>query len=610
MDKCIIADGLVVRHVQSRAEVVPTNELDQHRVSEYELLPGIWELPLAQATFRLRGIGGQIKLERQLESSGKTYEIPWAWDLSFGYVVVGDRWIPFDSDVVGTQSCKIKSLEIADFANISLPEYLAVLRLHSSGVIKVELEESAIEAARNSGKFVTLPKFQFKPYDYQRRGIEWLVSLHSSGIGGILADGMGLGKTIQLIGLIDAVLESDNDARVLVVVPGSLIVNWCAELIKFSNYADSAQIHHGAQRSNDPRFIASKRIVVATYDTVFQDSWLFASLEFSLVVCDEAHRLRNPTSKKREAIASLNAKSKILATGTPFNNHLLDLWSLTEIVAPGVLGDLQDFESIVANTPADAAIIANRMLPLILRRTSDDANLQLPEQVSSRVVFVLSEDEAEEYMQIKRGEHPCAFGAKGLGTISPRRQFCAHPSSLSDSPNPFRGAKIEYLLDKLEEIWETNEKAIIFVAGFTKPLDLVAAAVAQKFGGPNVYQLDGRTEQLARGAIVHRFSEHQNSAALIMNTDVGGEGLNITAANHVFHVSPAWNPAKIDQATFRVSRPGQTKTTFIYEFIYDQTIESTMIDLVDAKKEISDAALLAAEIEGSEKRSTLQLNGE
>jgi SNF2 family DNA or RNA helicase len=201
----------------------------------------------------------------------------------------------------------------------------------------------------------------------------------------------------------------------------------------------------------------------------------------------------------------------------------------------------------------------------------------------------------DEYKEIERGESQIAFGKKGLGTVPARRQFCAHPGSYLEESVPNLGAKATYLLNEIELILTVKEKAVVFVADFNRPLDLYLELVTNEFQDLWTGTIDGRTPLDFRFHTLEEFNTQPGSAVLFINPQVGGQGLDIVSANHVFHMNPAWNPAKTDQATFRVTRPGQTRKTYSHHLFFVDSIEEHIEELVRDKREVSEAALEIAE---------------
>jgi SNF2 family DNA or RNA helicase len=298
-------------------------------------------------------------------------------------------------------------------------------------------------------------------------------------------------------------------------------------------------------------------------------------------------------------VEQVPAKTKVLITGTPIQNYLLDLWSLMDLVEPGLLGKLEYFEDLTKSSPSEAAALGIQASPFILRRLGVDVQLQMPESFFTVIPIPFTDEDQTIYSDLKAGNHVLTLGKKGMALLPALRIFSAHTGSIEN--NAARGNKSEYLVTELRKVAEAGEKALIFVDEFDAPVDLYQELVSSVQPGCFVKSIDGRTNQQLRFPIVEAFSNVQGFAALVIKPSVGGEGLNITCANHVFHMNPAWNPAKVEQATFRVLRPGQRRTTFVHQVFYTGSIEESMMNLLQQKKEISISALEQAEAEGDNK---------
>jgi SNF2 family DNA or RNA helicase len=444
-------------------------------------------------------------------------------------------------------------------------------------------------------------------WDYQRSGFSWLMRLWRNGLGGILGDEMGVGKTLQLLATACKVAEIDISKPALVVVPGNLLLKWCKDFVEFfPQFASQVYVHHGGSRLRSEDDIANQRIILTTYGTLVADEGLFCNVEFSVVCCDESHELKDPRTLKTKALRSLKSKSKFLATGTPIQNNLLDYWSLITLIAPewaegSSLATAEAFE----NTPEEARNLMEVTKHRILRRTQEQVQLTLPEGVEVVVPLELPSELASDYNQIVGGLEQNEPNFAMSGHLQTRRQFCAHPGAFLEFDEPLLGPKTSYLLDEIEKIIAIKEKAVVFIADFNRPLDLYMMAVRNEFSGIWTGCIDGRIPMEARHVVLNEFTSFEGSAVIFVSPAVGGQGLDMVAANHVFHMNPSWNPAKTDQATFRVTRPGQTKETVIHHLYYINTIEERMHDLVSQKREISEAALEIAEAEAQVHENSL-----
>jgi SNF2 family DNA or RNA helicase len=231
----------------------------------------------------------------------------------------------------------------------------------------------------------------------------------------------------------------------------------------------------------------------------------------------------------------------------------------------------------------------------ILRRTQEQVGIELPEGIETYVPLALPEDLQSEYEDLKHGVSPYSPPLLGLGAFPKLRQFSAHPRSVMGEAQTQLSPKETFLLDELDQVSLAGEKAVVFVADFNDPLDLYLSLVKFEYRNAWVGVIDGRTDLDIRHAMLSRFTEFEGFAVLLVNPQVGGQGLDMVAANHVLHMNPSWNPAKTDQATFRVTRPGQTRRTTTHHLYYVNTIEESIMNLVLSKRELSDAALEEAE---------------
>ncbi len=468
-------------------------------------------------------------------------------------------------------------------------------RLASTSDLEVEISPRVIESLNIKPSHGPEVETSKPLWDYQIVGLAWMHRLWSLGLGGILGDEMGVGKTLQLLTLACALSNEDPDKPVLIIVPGNLLLKWCKDFVDFTpSFVREVHVHRGPARSKDPRFLSRQSIILTTYSMLVEDAKIFELLDFSGVLCDEAHELREPLTHRHIAVKALNAKAKFLATGTPIQNRLTDYWALMDIVAPGILGPRQEFHALVQDSPADARYLADLTAHRVLRRTQVQVDIDVPAGAVVRVPLELSASQRRSYTEIDTQGTGTALGMELFSTL---RRFTAHPGDFLGSDNAQYNAKTEYLLDSLEQVFAQNEKAVVFLADFNKPRDLYRSAIVANF--PRVWAgtLDGRTPVEHRHVLLEEFTNVVGPAVLLVNPTVGGQGLSMVAANHVYHLNPAWNPAKTDQATFRVTRPGQLKETTSHHLYFDDTIESRIESLVEGKRQISLAALTRLENE-------------
>jgi SNF2 family DNA or RNA helicase len=462
---------------------------------------------------------------------------------------------------------------------------------------------------------------------YQRSGLAWLWFLHSYELGGCLADDMGLGKTIQALALLAKAREEGQMRRALVVCPVSTLGNWHREIGQFTPCL-SAHIHSGQKRSTDPEALSGWDILLVGYATVHRDVELLRQLEFDYLILDEAQAIKNPGAKRRRAIASLHAVHRLALTGTPIENSTVELWSLMDILMPGILGSRTDFSRIYGKEieegegiraecagavpdeplPADedgrsgsSALARLRRIirPLILRRTKAAVTPELPPREElvlhaeagpkqTRVYESLRQrfaDEVEEHISRGgRGEG----GMKILEAMLRLRQAAILPSLVDSEFSQIPSAKIEMLYDRLLELREEGNRALVF-SQFTSVLDEVQQRMAGC--GLALFRLDGSTPQQRRDEAIAAFQKASGPGVFLISLKAGGVGINLTAADYVFLLDPWWNPAVESQAIDRAHRIGRKGGVLAYRLITKGTIEEKMLRLQERKRRISESLI-------------------
>lgn len=599
-DEYFVENGVVKTTTSegSEARIVTSEEFWESRESDQES-HGLFLNGYGQIRLNVLVQNELVCLRGTVSYSVLEVALPLDYIFPSDHVVIGNEWIPFrEEDLIELQN-QLLDAELELNQLMSLKDYSNVLYLQNQNQVRVNIEDSVIDYFSAQPAPNMLNDLNFEPFEYQKSGISWLLRMTQMGLGCILADEMGLGKTAQIIGLIDLTLRQNTNSKILVVVPTSLVLNWCNELVKFSGFSEKTIVHSGNTRLSRLQDLDSASIILTTYEVMIRDTHILGSFHFDLFVADEAHALRNVDSLRRKAVSGIRAKTKVLITGTPIQNYLLDLWSLMDLVEPGLLGKIEYFEDLTKSSPNEAAALGVQASPFILRRLGSDVQLQMPKSFFSLVQLPFSPEDQGIYEAMKAGNHGLTYGKKGMAAFPALRIFAAHTGTIDN--DPARGTKAEYLKTELQKIFEVGEKALIFVDEFDAPVDLYLELVSSIKPGCFVKSIDGRTDQKLRFPIVETFSKFDGFAALIIKPSVGGEGLNITSANHVFHMNPAWNPAKVDQATFRVLRPGQRRTTYVHQIFYSGSIEESMMNLLSHKKEISLSALEQAEAEGANK---------
>lgn len=509
------------------------------------------------------------------------------------------------------------------YAPDNLPYSEAVRLIRDTGaVIAAEPDEAFLRAGRVSAEDlegeIAVPGLTATLFPYQARGVRWMWETirHTGGL--ILADEMGLGKTLQIIALL---LMDPPKASIpaLIVCPTSLIANWVREFERFAA-GMTLLVHRGPNRAGIYRGLQKASVVITTYDTMVNDISIFSSFEWSWVICDEAQAIKNPDSNRRRAIAAIPRRRTIPMTGTPVENSLLDLWSLTDFAIPGLLGSRCEFEAAYPDSIESAQAVGRFTDPVILMRRVADVAGDLPERINIDLPLELDEQLAEHYLMVREATLAKYPVAGALVATLQLQLVCAHPwlrrDEESDSDGeesrvvptnayPLMTPKMERAATLLQEAFFHRRKVIVF-ALFNRIGDLLKEAFS---GFPDAYwgAINGSTPQEGRQAIIDDFSAHNGPGCLILNPKAAGAGLNITAATVVIHFTPVWNPALEAQASARAHRRGQTQPVTVYRLFYKDTVEEVMIDRSLWKSELANESVPVSSRDATDLKRALEI---
>lgn len=445
--------------------------------------------------------------------------------------------------------------------------------------------------------------------EHQLAGLAWMQHLLSLAPdrcrGALLADDMGLGKTLQILSLIARAREEDPSMPpALVVAPLSLLENWREEAGKFlqegtlriltaygedlaSLRVDGASVDEQLRREGLVRFLrpdwrGDADLVLTTYETLRDLEFSFAREQWSVMVCDEAQKIKNPNAAMTRAAKKQQARFRIACTGTPVENSLVDLWCLFDFVQPGLLGALNEFgatyrrpiEADSTDEGAKVEELRGLVAPQLLRRMKSEVAADLKSKVVDEPSRLLPMSPFQRGLYVnaidsfRREQRPGAH----LALLHRLRMLCSEPTggqgsypALDDCRS--RSPKLDWLVSTLEDIRRRDEKAIVFCE-FKDVQRLLRHYVQMAFGVP-VDVINGDTSAAAgaadgRQGRIRTFQERPGFGVIILSPVAVGFGVNMQAANHVIHFTRTWNPAKEDQATDRAYRIGQTKDVFVY----------------------------------------------
>ncbi len=452
---------------------------------------------------------------------------------------------------------------------------------------------------------------QLRPY--QRRGLGWLAARASLGLGAVLADDMGLGKTVQVLALIARRRREGITAPTLVVAPTSVVANWALEAEKFTPGL-TVLVHQGAARARTEAFaevVAGADLVVTSYALLLRDAPALTTIPWDGVVLDEAQNVKNASAKQSQAARRLRAHWRLALTGTPVENSLTDLWSIFSFIQPGYLGSAEAFRRRLATRierdhDERAQDTLRRLIgPLVLRRAKGDPGVveELPPKIEMIEHCSLTREQAGLYGAVAQDLLDRIESASGMArkaavllALLRLKQVCNHPAHFTGDNRPLggRSGKLDRLEEMLDEVLTSGAKSLVFTqfASFGRRL---SAHLAERWPQALVLHLDGATPGVQRAEIVRRFQECPEPAVFVLSLKAGGAGLNLTAAQHVFHFDRWWNPAVERQATDRAYRIGQTQTVYVHKFLCVGTLEERIDALIRSKEALADGLFSGGE---------------
>jgi len=461
---------------------------------------------------------------------------------------------------------------------------------------------------------------------YQKAGVAWLHFLRQNDFGGILADEMGLGKTLQTLALLQSVIRvGDQTNRLtphpsplpvegrggtttavpaLIICPTSLVFNWVAEAKKFTPGLKVLALE-GPNRHALFEEISAHDLIVTSYALIRRDAERYREFEFDTVVLDEAQHIKNRQTQNAQAVKAVRARHRLVLTGTPMENSVLDLWSIFDFLMPGYLGSAQDFREryelpLTRDRSAEVqGRLARRLRPFILRRLKREVAPELPAKLEQISFCELTEDQHAVYQQVieaSRREVTEAVGSQGLAksrmiilsALLRLRQVCCDLRLLKlENIDPATASgKLDLFGELLEEVLDGGHRVLVF-SQFVSMLTLLREKLTAE--AIEFCYLDGSTAN--RSEVVERFQESAKIPVFLISLKAGGVGLNLTGADTVIHFDPWWNPAVEAQASDRAHRIGQTRVVTGYKLITRDTVEEKILALQARKREIIQATL-------------------
>jgi superfamily II DNA or RNA helicase len=576
------------------------------------------QVDVAQPEFSLRGGSGEdwLSLELKLSLSGRPAPLEPAEI---------ERWLQTGRSharqpngrvlLVPTEAWGEMREVVADCAVEQEPGRMRVARTQAP-FLAGALTAQGFRAMGNKADEPSLPPVrervdarlwtQLRPY--QAHGVEWLAGLAQQNFPGLLADDMGLGKTVQALAFAAwlRATASGTPGPALVVCPTSLVTNWLREAARFVPHLRTLDLT-GSDRTERFAQASAHDLLVTSYAILRRDAESYRALDFSLVVLDEAQHIKNRASQNAQAAKALRARHRLILTGTPLENSVLDLWSLFDFLLPGYLGTADEFreryETPLKRGPDPRIMerLRHRVRPFFLRRTKQEVLPELPPKLEYLTPCELTDEQREVYRAVLAQGRRDVFelaGKSGQGrdriamltTLLRLRQVCCHLDLLprGDEKRVWRepSTKLERTFELVDEAIDGGHRVLVF-SQFVRALHLLRDEAARR--EISFAYLDGKTVE--RQAEVDRFQRDAAIPLFFISLKAGGTGLNLTGADTVIHFDPWWNPAVEEQATARAHRLGQSRRVQAYKLIATGTVEEKIQALQNRKRELFEASL-------------------
>lgn len=435
---------------------------------------------------------------------------------------------------------------------------------------------------------------------YQETGFRWLCYMEKMGFGACLADDMGLGKTLQVLTFLAWLYKSNKDARVLLIVPASLIGNWSKEAERFTPGLPVQVLHGESAKNLETKYFGHPSFLnITTYGMALRMERLQEET-FEYVILDEAQAIKNPAAKQTRAIKKLKTAHRIAMTGTPIENNLTNLWSLFDFLNKGLLGSSDEFRDFVSGISDDNGgyeKLRNMISPFILRRLKSDKRIiaDLPDKLEKNEYVSLSQKQVVLYRKLVEDlqhavEDVDGMQRKGLvlAYITKLKQICNHPDQYlgQEAYAPKESGKFELLGTICETIYEKRERVLIFTQ-YKEIIPFLQKFLEGIFESKGLV-IHGGVPVAKRQKLVDEFNGEDYVPFMILSLKAGGTGLNLTSANHVIHFDRWWNPAVENQATDRAYRIGQTRSVIVHKFVSTGTVEEKIDRILNDKKDLAE----------------------
>ncbi|UZJ52017.1 hypothetical protein CBS101457_001337 [Exobasidium rhododendri] len=443
-----------------------------------------------------------------------------------------------------------------------------------------------------------------KMRDYQVQGLNWMISLYQNGINGILADEMGLGKTLQTISFLGWLKFYRDIPRFhLVVVPKSTLDNWKRE---FEHWVPGFKIVVLQGAKEDRQDMIQEQILpqnfdvlLTTYEMCLREKSALKKLSWEYIIIDEAHRIKNVDSMLSQIVRTFNSRSRLLITGTPLQNNLMELWSLLNFLLPDVFSQSEDFESWFRGKGDEAQDQVVQQLhkvlrPFLLRRVKADVEKSLLPKKEINVFVGLTDMQRKWYKSILEKDIDAVNGVGSkkegktrlLNIVMQLRKCCNHPYLFDGAePGPpyttdehlvFNSGKM-VILDKLLKSMKAKGSRVLIFSQMSRVLDILEDYCM--FRDYQYCRIDGSSAHEDRISAIDDYNKPGSEKfVFLLTTRAGGLGINLTTADVVVLFDSDWNPQADLQAMDRAHRIGQTKQVYVFRFVTEHAVEERILE--------------------------------
>jgi len=522
-----------------------------------------------------------------------------------GFVRMNDGgWLRLQIDLTEQQSEAVNRLGLDPFDLSGESHRMHVLQL-AEPIAKEVFDEAAW--AKICERSASL-KLQVRPNTpqlnqltlrpYQVEGFHFLSYLSTNGFGGILADDMGLGKTVQSIAWL-LWLREKEERPALVVCPKSVLDVWAGEARKFAPHL-RVQILRTKFELDMEDVAENVDILVLNYSQLRVNAEKLQSVRWRTIILDEGQQIKNPDSKAAKAARQLEADNRLVLTGTPIENRLLDIWSLMAFAMPGVLGNRRYFKERFdrRKDPRCQERLGARLRPFLLRRTKSQVAVDLPPRTEEDVLCKMDGVQEDLYKQellriqqmlLQVGNSDESFNRARFSVLqglTRLRQICCHPALYDRAHGEAESAKFSALFYLLDNLREEGHKVLVF-SQFVSMLEIIKERLEEE--ERPYLMLTGQTKD--RQQVIEEFQTSKDPTVFLLSLKAGGTGLNLTAASYVVLYDPWWNPAVENQAIDRTHRIGQVNKVIAYRLLMRDSVEEKIRVLQQQKEAVAGGVL-------------------